>query len=330
MQPLGVIRPEPPYAFDILLAFLGCFRHPALDIVHQGCYWRVIEQGEALALLRTTWEGIVDRPVLNVDLAAKVGEVDPENILSDLEHILGARADRAAFFRMARSDDRLWSVVESLYGLPELRAPSIFEALMRTIIEQQIAWVSAQRAQRWLVIWAGRSITYDGRVFYAFPSPDQIAGARLEDLKPLKITHGRIERMIGIATEVATGRLDLEGIQSVPPEVAYKTLLEIKGIGHWTAAVTLRRALGYNHQLPHNDVALQAAANHYFFHQEGRATSQTVMDIFMRMEIWLEKRRPTHFPVGFWIGMDEADQTGFLKPVWSQVKAARCFLIPIR
>lgn len=281
MQPLGVIRPEPPYAFDTLLAFLDCFRHPALDIVHQGCYWRVIEQGDALALLRTTWEGTVDQPVLNVALAAKVGEVDTENILLDLEHILGARADRAAFFRMARSDDRLWSVVEPLYGLPELRASSVFEALMRTIIEQQIAWVSAQRAQRWLAAWAGRSITYDGRVFYVFPTPEQIASARLDELKPLKITHGRIERMIGIAESVATGRLDLEAIHSLPPEAAYEALLEIKGVGHWTAAVTLKRALGYNHHLPHNDVALQAAANYYFFHKEGRATAQAVMDTFI-------------------------------------------------
>jgi 3-methyladenine DNA glycosylase/8-oxoguanine DNA glycosylase len=281
MLPLGVIRPEPPYAFETLLAFLGCYRYPTLDIVHQGCYWRVVEQGEALALLRTSWAGTVDQPVLNVDLAARVGEVDDQNLLSVLGHILSAGVDRAAFFRMARSDDRLWSVIEPLYGLPELRSSSIFEALMRTIIEQQIAWVSAQRAQRWLVVWAGRSIPYDGRVFYAFPSPDQIAGARLEDLKPLKITHGRIQRMIGIAESVATGRLDLEAIQSLPAESAYEALLEIKGVGHWTAAVTLRRALGYDHQLPYNDVALQAAANHYFFHQEGRATAQAVMDIFM-------------------------------------------------
>jgi len=281
MQPLGVIRPEPPYAFDILLAFLGCYRYPALDIVYQGCYWRVVEQGKALALLRTSWAGTIDRPVLIVDLAAQVGEVDLQKLLTDLGHILSAGVDRAAFFRMARSDDRLWSVIGPLYGLPELRSSSIFEALMRTIIEQQIAWVSAQRAQRWLVAWAGRSITHDGRVFYAFPSPDQIAGARLDELKPLKITHGRIERMIGIAESVATGRLDLEAVQSLPPESAYEALLEIKGVGHWTAAVTLKRALGYNHHLPYNDVALQAAANHYFFHQEGRATAQVVMDTFM-------------------------------------------------
>ncbi len=281
MQRIGTISTEPPYAFETLLAFLGRFRHPALNIVHQGAYWRVIDQKDALALLRTTLSGTVDTPVLSVDLAAQDGGLHHQKLLSDLRHVLSTGADRAAFFTMVRSDDRLWSVVEPVYGLPDLRSTSVFEALMQTIIEQQIAWVSAQRAQRWLVEWAGRGITYNGKVFYAFPSPEQIAKARLDDLKPLKITHRRIALMINIAASVATGKLDLEVIKNLSPGTAYETLLKIKGVGHWTAAVTLSRALGYDKHIPYNDVALQAAVNHYFFNQEGRATPQVVIDTFV-------------------------------------------------
>lgn len=281
MKPLDHIRPQPPYAFDTLLAFLERFRHPALNIVYKGAYWRVINQGDALALLRIRLAGTVDTPVLSVDLAAQDGSLDHQKLLSDLKHVLSSGADRAAFFRMARSDDRLWTVVEPVYGLPDLHSTSVFEALMQTIIEQQIAWVSAQRAQHWLVEWAGRCITYKGKMFYAFPSPEKIAMARLDELKPLKITHRRINLMIGIASSVASGQLDLESIKSLSPEKAYETLLKIKGIGHWTAAVTLSRTLGYDNHIPFNDVALQVAVNHYFFNQAGRATPQAVMDTFL-------------------------------------------------
>lgn len=262
------------------MAFLKRFRYPALNVIHEGAYWRVLEQEDGLALVRVTWAGTVDAPVLRVDLAAQDSALDQQKLLSDLGQLLSIEADRASFFTMARRDDRLWTVVEPVYGLPDLRSSSVFEALMQTIIEQQIAWVAAQRAQHWLVEWAGRGLTYDGKGFYAFPSPGRIAGARLDDLKPLKITHGRIALMIRIAAAVVTGELDLEGIKSLPSGTAYERLLEIKGVGHWTAAVTVGRALGYDDHIPYDDAGLQAAVNHYFFKKAGRASTQAVIDTF--------------------------------------------------
>lgn len=262
------------------MAFLARFRHPALNVIHEGAYWRTLEQGQALALVRVSPAGTADAPILSVDLAAQDGEIDEQKLLAILSHILGTDEDRTAFYAMARSDERLWAVVEPVYGLPDLRSSSVFEALMQTIIEQHIAWVSAQRAQRWLVEWAGRGIRYEGQEFYAFPSPEQIAGARLDELKPLKITHGRIALMTSIAGGVVTGELDLEAINSLPLGDAYERLLEIKGVGHWTAAVTLSRALGREDYIPYNDVGLQAAVKHYFFNQRGRATAKMVKDTF--------------------------------------------------
>jgi DNA-3-methyladenine glycosylase II len=171
-------------------------------------------------------------------------------------------------------------LIAPLVGVPEWRTPTVFEALVKTIIEQQIAWVTALRAQKWLVEWAGGRIDYDDTPFYAFPTPARLASASLDDLKPLKITFKRMQLLIDIAQQIDSGALDLEAWISLPPEAAYERLLAIKGIGHWTAAVTLERAFGHKNWVAYNDVVLQAAVNRYFLDRVGRVTPAQVMDTF--------------------------------------------------
>jgi DNA-3-methyladenine glycosylase II len=169
-----------------------------------------------------------------------------------------------------------------LVGLPELRTANVFEALMETIIEQQISWVTAQKAQRWLVEWVGNKLEYAGRVHYAFPTAAQIAAMTVDDLKPLKITFKRMALMIDLAGQILSGQLDLEGLREVSPAEAYKRLLTIKGIGHWTAAVTLERAFGHTDWVAYNDVVLQAATNRYLLGGSGRIPAELVAEIFAR------------------------------------------------
>jgi DNA-3-methyladenine glycosylase II len=159
----------------------------------------------------------------------------------------------------------------------------VFEALMTTIIEQQIAWVAAQKAVHWLAAWAGAGIRHDGQTFYAFPTPDQIAAATVETLTPLKITFRRMRLMIDIAGQVASGTLDLERLTQGTYDEAYAALTAVKGIGHWTAAWTLTRAFGALHPyVGHNDVALQAAVNRYFYNGEGKKSAEQTQRTFAR------------------------------------------------
>jgi DNA-3-methyladenine glycosylase II len=201
-------------------------------------------------------------------------------VIEQLEHILGTTVNQQEFWTLAQNDERLWSVAGSLHGLPALCTPTVFEALANTIIEQQIAWRAARRAQRWLLEWADRSVEFAGERYYAYPTPQQIASATIETLKPLKITHRRINLLIDIAQQVSTGELDLEQIRDLSHEAAYDFLLRIKGVGHWTAAVTISRVMGRNMYIGDNDVALQAAANRYFLGGKGRISRQQVVEIF--------------------------------------------------
>ncbi|MBI1282134.1 MAG: hypothetical protein GC179_28665 [Anaerolineaceae bacterium] len=283
MRHLTTLHPKPPYNFGLLLDFLTRFAHPTLNIVRASAYWRVVQSpAGGLALLRVAGSSAVDNPQLDVNVVTSSGDVDDQSLVETIKHILPLQHDRSAFYACAANESDLWMVVEPLIGLPELRSSSVFEALIETIIEQQISWVTAQKAQRWLVEWVGNMLEYDEHIYYAFPTAEQIAAATVDDLKPLKITFKRMALMIDLASQVASGQLDLEGLREVSPAEAYKRLMAIKGIGHWTAAVTLERAFGYSDWVAHNDVVLQAATNRYLLGGSGRIPPELVTATFAR------------------------------------------------
>jgi DNA-3-methyladenine glycosylase II len=143
------------------------------------------------------------------------------------------------------------------------RTETMYEALINTVVEQQIAWTAAQRAQRLLCEWGGEFVEYEDVRYYALPQPSRLAVASPAELKMLKITDRRSAVLIRIAGEVAAGRLDLEDLRGLPPAERYARLTAINGIGHWTAVMAHARAYGAYPHTASNDVALRAAVKRY-------------------------------------------------------------------
>jgi 3-methyladenine DNA glycosylase/8-oxoguanine DNA glycosylase len=103
----------------------------------------------------------------------------------------------------------------------------------------------------------------------------------VDTLTPMKITFRRMRLLIDVAGQVAAGALDLEALRDESPQAAYDALLAIKGIGHWTATYTISRVFGPLHPyVGDNDVALQAAVNHYYYGGKGRIPPEEVRATF--------------------------------------------------
>jgi DNA-3-methyladenine glycosylase II len=279
---LTTLHPRPPYNFPLFLEFLSHFPHPSTEIVHENAYWRVFADGMGTALVRVTASGSVNTPELHAEIIDQRGTIDHSALADRLAHVLALTENSAPFFERAQRDAVLWEIVGPLAGLPMHRTETVFEALAQAIIEQQIAWRAARRAQQWLAEWADRCIEYDGRSYFAFPDAAQIAAASIEDLTPLKITFRRIALLVDIARSVCDGALDLEALRDASPGDAYSALLRIKGIGPWTALVTVGRAFGHYDAVTEGDVALQAAANWYFRGLEGRMLPGDMLALYAR------------------------------------------------
>ncbi|MBI1256605.1 MAG: hypothetical protein GC204_03980 [Chloroflexi bacterium] len=266
--------PNPPYDFaHTVEASRTLF---VMSRVVNGALRRVIRIGEALALIEVISLGTIDQPALEARLLQSNAPVDDAALSAKVARILNLQADLRPFYARAQGDSVLAQTVRLLYGLHSLQADSLFEALALTMIEQQIALKMAQVAERWLLDWGGELLIYEGETYYAFPRPEKIAAASVDDLTPLKITFGRMERMIALAQMAES----LEALRDLSADVAYDKLISFKGVGPWTATWTLLRAQGHASYVGAADVALRAAVNYYYFGLAGRADVSVVVETF--------------------------------------------------
>ena len=133
----------------------------------------------------------------------------------------------------------------SRFGPPPDRSlPASFETLARSIIGQQISRAAAS------AIWIRmRDQDHSNAPIIATKQPD--------DLIPFGLSRRKAEYLIGIADEIQSGRLDLAALAKMSGEDVQKRLVEIRGIGAWTADNFRLFALGDMDAWPANDIALQ-------------------------------------------------------------------------
>ena len=82
--------------------------------------------------------------------------------------------DLKPFYAMAEKDLLLQRAISEFYGLRNMGIPDLFEALVWGILGQQINLTYAYTLKRRLVETFGRSIEWEGRLYWIFPEVREI------------------------------------------------------------------------------------------------------------------------------------------------------------
>lgn len=165
--------------------------------------------------------------------------------------MLGLNNEIAPFeSRMAR-EGTFASLFGRRRGLRVPTTPTRFDGLCWAIIGQQINVKFAGALRREILHLAGEKIG-DMRTH---PSAARVANLSAARLARLRYSRSKAEYLIGAASEVAGGKLDIERLPDTSAVAAEKTLTAIRGIGKWTARYTMLRA-GFADSAPVGDSAL--------------------------------------------------------------------------
>ena len=149
-----------------------------------------------------------------------------------------------ALDKLAAIDADIAAALSRFGPPPDRSLPASFETLARSIIGQQISRAAAS------AIWTRmRDQDHNSVPIIASKQPD--------DLMPFGLSRRKAEYLIGIADEIQSGRLDLASLAKMSGEDVQKRLVEIRGIGAWTADNFRLFALGDMDAWPANDIALQ-------------------------------------------------------------------------
>ena len=108
---------------------------------------------------------------------------------------------------------------------------TVFEALIDSIIEQQISLKAAWSMQRRLIEAFGDTLSLQGRTYFAFPVPEKLAAASIEQLRACGLSGRKAEYVQGVAELVADG-LDLESFRSWGEAGDHRRAEPDKGRGH--------------------------------------------------------------------------------------------------
>ncbi len=148
---------------------------------------------------------------------------------------------------LRRHDPRFAQALEQTGPLPLRLKPDGFAQLLSAIISQQVSVASAN------AIW--------GRMRAAgLTGPRKIMWASDEDLRAVGLSRQKIR----YARELAAARINFERLRDAPTDDVIATLVEVPGIGIWTAEIYAMFSLGRADVFAPGDLALQEAAKVLF------------------------------------------------------------------
>ncbi|GAF63374.1 DNA-3-methyladenine glycosylase [Bacillus sp. TS-2] len=181
---------------------------------------------------------------------------EQKNIVKYIGEWFDLDIDLNPFYDMAKVDPLLNIPVQQFYGLRVIGIPDLFEALCWGVLGQQINLAFAYSLKRKLVEKFGNYIEWDGKKYWMFPTFDQIAKLTPKDLADIKMTIKKCEYIIGIAQMMERGELSKKQLKPLNFMEAEKKLMDIRGVGPWTANYVLMRCLKFQRAFPIDDVGL--------------------------------------------------------------------------
>ena len=161
---------------------------------------------------------------------------------------LSQKSLRAGLEDVAARDSHVADAL-SLVGFPKLRRRKPgFEALFRAIVGQQ---VSIQAAA---AIWARVQAAVDPM------APETVLALDDEALRGAGLSRQKVAYARHLSEMVASRTVRLDRLPRLADEDAIAELVQVKGIGRWSAEVYLLFALGRADMWPVDDLALMIAA----------------------------------------------------------------------
>jgi DNA-3-methyladenine glycosylase II len=158
---------------------------------------------------------------------------------------------RKSIRHLKRADPILAEVIEAVGPCRmELRTDGThFQALTRSIVFQQLSGKAAGTIlSRFNDLYADRS-----------PTPEQVLATSDDQLRSVGLSRQKIGYMRDLASKVASGELPLDRVEQMDDDDLIVHLVQVKGIGRWTAQMFLMFRLGRPNVLPELDLGIQNA-----------------------------------------------------------------------
>jgi DNA-3-methyladenine glycosylase II len=317
-----VARPVPPFRLDLTVWALRRRSRNLIDRWDGTTYRRVIAVGGRPTELAARQASSSAAPKLIVTATpAPRTLLGRQLVRSSVDRLLGLRIDLTGWYQMAENDGRLRPLANRFRGMKPPRFPAMFEAVVNAFACQQLSLeVGLELLNRLATLCSVRTGT-PGEVRYAFPSAHDVARLPAAKYLALGFSRQKVHALLDLSRSITRRELDLESLEQDGDAAARRRLLDLRGLGRWSAEYVMLRGLGRLHVFPGDDVGAQKRLARWL----GRSRPLDYAGVARAVERW----RPYSGQMYFHLLLDGLSQAGALEsradpaPTVSITKASR-------
>ncbi len=239
-----------PLEADGLIAFLGARAVPGVEEVCDGAYRRSLRLSHGTGIVELCpADGYVRARYWLDDLRDLASAVQRSRALLDLDSDPHSVAD------VIGGEPLLGALLRTAPGRRVAGAVDGHELAVRAVLGQQVSVRGARTLAGRLVAGYGEQLERPlGTVTHVFPSAQALSGA---DPSGLAMPVVRRRALLALATALARGELVIDA--GADRTAARRELLELPGIGPWTAEYIAMRALRDPDAFPASDLGVRHA-----------------------------------------------------------------------
>jgi 3-methyladenine DNA glycosylase/8-oxoguanine DNA glycosylase len=229
-----------------------------VDVWEHERYRRVLLAGDELVLVEVENRGTIDLPDLRWSARQGAPSAAAKVALGQtLRTVLGLDLDVEPARRIAEAARGLRPTALALRGMRPPRFPELFETFANVVPFQQLSLDAGVAIVSRLVERFGARVAHEGHDFYAFPKAQAIAEARIEALRACGLSLGKAQTIRSLARLIEARELSAEKLAGMSTNDALETLMDLPGIGPWSAGLVLLRGLGRLDVFPSGDVGAE-------------------------------------------------------------------------
>jgi AraC family transcriptional regulator of adaptative response / DNA-3-methyladenine glycosylase II len=274
---------RPPFEWESELRFLAGRCTAGVEQVEGGAYRRTVRLGASTGWIEVT--AAPDRPALRVAVSPSLtGALMP--LVARLRGLFDLDARPDAVAAGLRKDPLLAPSLRRHPGVRVTGAFDGFECAARVVVGQQVSVAAATTISGRLAGALGGPIATPFPGLDRLPAtPEAVAGAGEDRIARLGMPGARARTLIALACAVTGGGLSLH--RGADVEATRAALLELPGVGPWTADVVAMRALGAPDAFPAGDLGVLRALGVASPHDaEARAEPWRPWRAYAVMHLW--------------------------------------------
>jgi len=271
---------RPPFHLEATVRVLQRRPTNLVDVWYGEHYRRAIRIGNRPAVIDVANCGTIDSPDVRLRVLPSDFPADKRDEAARVaREVLGLNVDLTLPQRWAEAEPALRLTAVALRGMRPPRYPDLFETFANVVPFQQLSLEAGMAASAQLVRRFGQTMIADSPPCRAFPAAEAIAGARIASLKRCGLSTRKSHALRAIAELIASGALTSRALEVLRSTQALERLMELPGIGPWSAALVLLRGLGRLDVFPEGDTGAETSLA-TLLRLRSRASLQRVIDRF--------------------------------------------------